>query len=319
MDRIRNGTTSTDIDGRTIITRTFDAPRELVFSAWTNVDLVRQWWGPQHFTNPVCEIDATEGGALVIHMQAPDGSLHPITGTFEVVDAPQRLVFTTRGLRGEDGQPNLEVRTTATFSEAASGTTVTLLFDVLTATDVAADALGGMREGWNQSLDRLEEHMATTAHTDDVSARTLAITRVLGAPRTLVFDAFTDPEHIGLWWGPDGFTTTTHAIDMRPGGEWRFVMHGPDGTDYDNHIIYNTIEPIERLTYTHVDAADGTSPVFSSTITFADEADGARTRVTMSILLPTQAARDEVAGYAIPGGEQNLARLDAYLAQQIAA
>lgn len=325
MDRIRNGTTSTDIDGRTIITRTFDAPRELVYSAWTNADLVRQWWGPQHFTNPVCEVDATEGGAIVIHMQAPDGSLHPMDGSFETIDAPHRLVFTTRGLRGEDGQPNLEVRTTATFTEADGSTTITLLFDVLTATDVAAGALGGMREGWNQSLDKLTDHLANVdaAHAEidsncDVSARTIAVTRVIGAPRALVFHAFTDPENIHRWWGPDGFTTTTQAIAIHPGGAWRFIMHGPDGTDYDNHIIYTAIDPTERLTYTHVEAADGTTPVFHSTITFADEDGGGRTRVTMSVLLPTQAIRDQVAGYAIPGGEQNLTRLDAYLTQQAA-
>jgi len=61
--------------------------------------------------------------------------------------------------------------------------------------------------------------------------REITATRIFNAPRELVFDLWTTPEHLGQWWGPRGFTTTTHAMDMRPGGEWRFVMHGPDGRD----------------------------------------------------------------------------------------
>ena len=67
--------------------------------------------------------------------------------------------------------------------------------------------------------------------------RSIIGTRVFDAPRELVFSAFTDPKHLAEWWGPNGFTTTTHAFDLRPGGKWRFVMHGPDGRDYQNLII----------------------------------------------------------------------------------
>lgn len=67
--------------------------------------------------------------------------------------------------------------------------------------------------------------------------------RTIDAPRDLVFDAWTDPAHVGQWWGPDGFTTTTHEIDIRPGGVWRFTMHGPDGVDYPNEIAFEEIVP----------------------------------------------------------------------------
>lgn len=72
----------------------------------------------------------------------------------------------------------------------------------------------------------------------DCADREVRVTRVINAPRDLVFELWVDPKHVGNWWGPKGFTVTTHAIDVRPGGVWRFVMHGPDGTDYPNEITY---------------------------------------------------------------------------------
>jgi uncharacterized protein YndB with AHSA1/START domain len=69
--------------------------------------------------------------------------------------------------------------------------------------------------------------------------RSIIGTRVFDAPRALAFQAFTDPKHLAEWWGPTGFTTTTHAFDFRPGGVWRFVMHGPDGRDYQNRVTYD--------------------------------------------------------------------------------
>ena len=78
---------------------------------------------------------------------------------------------------------------------------------------------------------------ATRATTD----REIIVTRVYDAPRELVFDAFTDPKHLSQWWGPRGFTTTTHSMDFRVGGEWRYTMHGPDGTDYKNLMVYHEI------------------------------------------------------------------------------
>jgi uncharacterized protein YndB with AHSA1/START domain len=80
--------------------------------------------------------------------------------------------------------------------------------------------------------------------------------RLLNAPRQLVFSAFTDPKHLAQWWGPDGFTTTTHSFEFRPGGVWHFVMHGPDGRDYQNRITYEEIIRPERLVYRHGGGTD---------------------------------------------------------------
>ena len=81
--------------------------------------------------------------------------------------------------------------------------------------------------------------------------REIVLSRLIDAPQELVFDAWTDPEQVGQWWGPSGFTTTTHKMEVKPGGVWRFVMHGPDGRDYQNKITYLEIVPPERLVYRH--------------------------------------------------------------------
>ena len=93
------------------------------------------------------------------------------------------------------------------------------------------------------------------------------------APRELVFAALTDPKHLAQWWGPDGFTTTTSAFDFRAGGVWRFVMHGPDGRDYQNRITFDEIVTPERIVYHH-DGGDDVEPVqFTQTVTFEDLGD----------------------------------------------
>src|SRR5262245_54382768 len=105
-------------------------------------------------------------------------------------------------------------------------------------------------------------------------SRSIIGSRVLDAPRALVFSVWTDPKHLAQWWGPNGFATTTHAYDFRPGGVWRFVMHGPDGRDYQNRITFDEIIPPKRIVYRH-DGGDDVEPVqFTQTVTFEDLGNG---------------------------------------------
>lgn len=159
--------------------------------------------------------------------------------------------------------------------------------------------------------------MSRSEATDDRSARELVITRVLSAPRELAFKAWTDPQHIVRWWGPDGFTITTHEIDVRPGGTWRYVMHGPDGVDYDNQIVYEEVVPPERLIYTHGEHTDDPGQ-FHVTVTF-DEHDG-KTRLTMRMLFQSAAEREKVVREygAIEGANQTLNHLEQHLARMTA-
>jgi uncharacterized protein YndB with AHSA1/START domain len=142
------------------LTRLIDAPRALVFQAWTDPQHLAQWWGPQGFTNPVCEVDLRPGGAIRIDMRGPDGSIYPLRGVFREVVAPERLVFTNDALDAA-GQLLIEGITTVTFAEQDGKTLLTVQDRILNAAPGAADALAGMDEGWNQSLDRL---VALLAH-----------------------------------------------------------------------------------------------------------------------------------------------------------
>jgi uncharacterized protein YndB with AHSA1/START domain len=152
----------------------------------------------------------------------------------------------------------------------------------------------------------------------DETARTMVISRTINAPRALVFEAWSDPKHLGAWWGPDGFTTTTSAFDMRAGGVWRFVMHGPDGRDYENRITFEEIAMPERLVYRHGGGEDVEPVQFQTTVTFEER--GAKTLLTMRALFPTAAELQRVVKEygAEEGGRQNIGRLAAYVEKQVA-
>jgi uncharacterized protein YndB with AHSA1/START domain len=148
-----------------VITRTFDAPRALVFAAWTDPKHIAAWWGPKGFTNPVCEMDVRPGGAIRIVMRPPADAPahvrgdHPMTGTFHEIVPPERLVFTA-AVDDADGNRVLEVLNTVTFVEQRGKTTLTLRARVVRATAQAAGMLAGMETGWSQSLERLEAVVA---------------------------------------------------------------------------------------------------------------------------------------------------------------
>ena len=146
--------------------------------------------------------------------------------------------------------------------------------------------------------------------------RSIIATRVLDAPRELVWTAWTKPEPLGQWWGPDGFSTTTSAYDLRPGGVWRFVMHGPDGRDYQNRIVFEEVVRPERIVYRHGGAEDVEPVQFRTTVTFEDL--GGKTRLTLHARFPSPEERDRVIrDYGADKGMlQTLARLAEYLTRQ---
>ncbi|HET7079382.1 MAG TPA: SRPBCC domain-containing protein [Chloroflexia bacterium] len=150
-----NNSTGTPAPRELVLTRLIDAPRELVFQAWTDPRHLAQWWGPQHFTNSLCEVDPRPGGAIRIDMRGPDGVIYPMKGVFREVVAPERLVFTSTAVEDAAGNPQLEGLATVTFAEHEGKTLLTVHNLILKAGPGAADALAGMDEGWNQSLDRL--------------------------------------------------------------------------------------------------------------------------------------------------------------------
>lgn len=139
------------------LTRRVAASPDVVFRAWIEKKHLAQWWGPKGFTNPVCEVDARIGGAILIDMRSPEGVVHPMTGRFVTIDRPHRLVFVTAAIDGE-GKPMFEVTNTVTFTERRGGTEISLVARVTKTTPrTPAQYLTGMSQGWSQSVDRLEE------------------------------------------------------------------------------------------------------------------------------------------------------------------
>jgi uncharacterized protein YndB with AHSA1/START domain len=137
------------------ITRTFDAPRDLVYKAWTDPELVKQWFGPAMFTIPLAELDVRSGGKFLIHMQAPDGEIYPDIGVYHEIEPPERMVFTSGAFEDENGNFLLEVLNTLTLTEREGKTDMVLHCEVIRATPEVQGALAGMEQGWSESFDKL--------------------------------------------------------------------------------------------------------------------------------------------------------------------
>jgi uncharacterized protein YndB with AHSA1/START domain len=140
---------------------------------------------------------------------------------------------------------------------------------------------------------------------DSTADSEIFTSRLINAPREQVFDAFRDPSRLAQWWGPKGFTNTFQEFDLRPGGAWRFIMHGPDGGNYPNESVFDVAGP-ERVVIRHVSA-----PQFELTITFAEEA--GKTRVGWRQVFNSAEERERIARFAVEANEQNLDRLEALL------
>jgi uncharacterized protein YndB with AHSA1/START domain len=145
----------------------------------------------------------------------------------------------------------------------------------------------------------------------ETAEREISITRILNAPKELVFEVWTDPKHLSQWWGPNGFTTTVHEMDLRPGGKWLHTMHGPDGKDYPNEAIFTEIVKPDLIKFTH------TLPKFYATVTF--EAVGLKTKLTMCNVFETAEIRNLVAEKygAIEGQQQTITRFEELLAKML--
>jgi uncharacterized protein YndB with AHSA1/START domain len=144
----------------------------------------------------------------------------------------------------------------------------------------------------------------------ETANRELRISRILHAPLSLVWEVWTDPAHIVNWWGPNGFKTTIHKMDMVENGEWLLTMHGPDGTNYPNRSIFKEIQPMEKIVFQHF------NPGFITTVTFKDL--GATTELNWHMLFDTKELYDAVvkAHNADEGLKQNVAKLEHYLSQK---
>ena len=162
---------------------------------------------------------------------------------------------------------------------------------------------------WRPILINFKNKEKMLSEKNNTADRELIITRELNAPIELVWEVWTDPEHLAQWWGPDGFTNTISKMDMKPGGDWDLVMHGPDGTDYKNKSVFREIVKYRKIVYDHV-----SGPRFIATISFEER--GNKTFLHWHMLFETkeQFIQTVKTFKADIGLKQNVQKLELYLA-----
>jgi uncharacterized protein YndB with AHSA1/START domain len=249
-----------------VTTRVFDAPRELVFRAWTDPKALVKWWGPNGFTTTSQEFDLRPGGAWRLVMHGPDGTDYPGEFRFVEIAGPERLVL------DHISPPNF--RLTICFEELAGKTKIIFrqLFDTpQTYRSVKHLALPGNE----QLLDKFAVELAAMG----VGSHEMRMSRVVAAPRELVWKAWTDPVHLAKWWGPRGFANPRCEVDVRVGGKLHIDMQRPDRTLHPMVGEFLEVVPPERLVFTAIPLDDDGKPIFEATNAVQFRQEGPLTRI----------------------------------------
>ncbi len=299
-------------DRELVFQRVFDAPRDLVFEVWTDPEHVAKWWGPNGFTTTIFEMDVRPGGNWRLVMHGPDGKDYKNRIVFLEVVKPERLVYKHQP---EHGTEPVTFETTVTFAERGGKTEMTfrMLFPTAEMHDHVVKTYGAI-EGAKQTLGRLGEHVekmyASGRNTVvKMGARQLLIARLFDAPRELVFKAWSKPEYLTRWWGPNGFTVPVCELEFRAGGVLRFVFRGPDGKDYPFDGAYVEIVEPERIVF-RGNIHDVPSQDVLTTVTFAEHE--GKTKLTVHQIYAFES--DATRGASI-GWSQTLDHLAEYVAK----
>lgn len=273
--------------------RQLPVPASVLWQAWT-APAARLLWAPPmpSVTVEFLEADTRVGGREV--------SLCKVAGTPDI-----RCDCTWLALDPERRSVNAEVISCAGVAQSAALVTADIapagegsgLAVTVQLSSLAEDMEAGYREGYGAGLDNLA----------DLAARTLVMQRVIHAPRRLVWGAWTDPDTLPRWWGPDGFSCRTRRIDLRAGGEWVFDMIAPDGTVFPNHHRYAEMWPEQRIRYTLLWGEDG--PKHADAWAAFDEQDGVTT-VTLGMVFSTADELHHAEGFGARAlGLQTLGKL----------
>ncbi len=301
-------------DARTLVTtRMFDAPRDLVFEAWTHPNHLSHWWGPTGFSITTRGFDFRPGGSWLLVMHGPDGRDFQNHITFDEIVPPECIAFH----HNAEGSEQVHHWTFVTFEDTGGKTRLTmrLLFSSLEEKERVVREYGAA-EGLKQTVGRLADYVAEWGKGGGLE-KTVSLSRVFAAPRALVFEAFTDAKHLAEWWGPKGFTNPVCEIDLRPGGAMLIHMK-MEGTEFSHPMTGTVLEvvPQERFVFMAVprDANGAALAEVQTTVTFRDE--GKATRVTVEAhgkgLQPI--ARMMFAGME-EGWSQSLDKFDALVAR----
>ncbi|MCW7507217.1 SRPBCC family protein [Leptospira levettii] len=300
--------------------RTFRAPLKLVWEVWTNPLHIEKWWGPKGFTNPIVDFNFQVGGSYRIVMRSPEGIDYPVKGKFLEITPYQSFVMSDlvdehpdewvkevqkiAGVSGDRSMLNSKLR--VLFEENDGITKVILITEFMSNQIRDGFANSGMKEGWSQSFEKLEEDALPETNE-------LIIEKKLSHPIADVFAAFADPTNINLWWGPNGFSTTTELREFKVGGKWIYTMKAPDGTIYPNLVQYKEIRDNEYLEYIHGSGSTEKDDNFNVRISFLELSEN-QTIIKMKMTFPNASVRNTVVDFgAIEGAHQTLSRLNQYL------
>ena len=284
-----------------VVERTYDAPIAMVWKAITTKEEIKEW------SFDIKEFKPELGFEFQFYGEKDGVKFFHRCKITEVV--PERKLAYSWRYEGFEG---VSLVTFELFPEGKK-TRVKLTHEGLeNFPKLAAFARENFVQGWTCLIgEELKKFVETIREPD----REIVITRVVDAPRELVWQAMTDPRHIVHWWGPRGFTTTIEEMDVRPGGVWKHVMHGPDGTDYPNHSVFTEVVKPHRICFSHGGARKGGPEAnFEATWSFEAKETG-QTEVTIRMVFPSAADRDKVVKEygAIEGGKQTLERLSEHL------
>ncbi len=264
-----------------VVSRFFDAPRELVFRAWSHADHIKRWFSPKTFSAPEADIDFRPGGVFAVCMRSPDGQDFWSRGTFLDIAPPSRLVVAMGAEVG--GVKRFDVHTTVTFESEGKGTRMTVrqVYDNVDPDFTAS--IQGAPEGWRTTLDKLEQEVARIkAAPLRVVHGEFTIRRSFAASPAQVFRALTDPAAKARWFsGPEGWVALEREMDVRPGGRERAKGRWPSGLVTTFDAVYFDVVPNERLVYAYEMHLDERR-ISVSLATLQLEAEGAGTRLTLT-------------------------------------
>jgi uncharacterized protein YndB with AHSA1/START domain len=255
-------------DREIITTRVFDAPRELMFRAWTEPEHLGRWWGPKGFTTTFQEFDLRPGGRWRFVMHGPNGEEYLNENVFVEISAPHRLVL--------DHVSAPHFRLTVTFDDLDGKTKVSFrqrfetpdLFEKLRPIAMPAN---------EQVFDKLAAELVEMGG----GRHEMVLSRLVGAPRDLVWEVWTNPKHLARWWGPRRFSNPRCEVDLRVGGALHIDMCGPDGAVYPMAGRFLEIVKPQRLVFSAIPLNSEGAPVMEGTNAIEFHEMGPMTRIVV--------------------------------------
>ncbi|GEN07974.1 Uncharacterized conserved protein YndB, AHSA1/START domain [Myxococcus fulvus] len=287
------------VHGSFTLERTYKASPARVFAAWSDVETKAQWFigPPERWRLVKRELDFRVGGTELLHGQFEGRHASVFTARYHSIIPNERLVY-VYDMHVGDKHLSVSLATVELHATKTGGTRM-----VFTEQATFLDGADGTRSregGTAEHFDRLGRVLE--------ESRDIVSSRLFDTSRDRLYRAFSKAEQLSRWWGPKGSTNTFEVFDLRPGGQWRFVMQGPDGARYAMHKEFTQVIPLERVVFRHLQE----SHHFEMRLDFADE--GPKTRLTWRMRFESKEELEKVRGFIEEANEQNFDRLAELLA-----